>query len=368
MVLRPWFRRGNLAPIPGQTLFGTLRQQTLRRPTHAVHALLSMVSYESPTTLEAEGQPAFVQGLQLGYCKGLLELLCVVPGACATRVSGKGMVMLKRVEDFLILDAPTEPQLVEADVAGGHAVAYSCRDPEKKSENEDTVAIIPYGPSAVVLAVADGAGGLPAGKRASLTAVTTLADSLNAAMQETALLRPAILNGIEAANSAVLGLANGSATTMTVVTVEGVQARSYQVGDSEAMVVGQRGVVKLQTTAHSPTGFAVEAGFLDQRDALHHEERHLVSNFIGTNDMRIDVGAMVELKPRDTVIVASDGLMDNVHVDEVIDCVRTGPLAGATTKAIDLARKRMLSSREGQPSKPDDLSLIVFRKPNRKPA
>lgn len=287
----------------------------------------------------------------------------MVPGARATRVSDNEMVMLKRVEDYILLDAASEPQRVETDVAGGKAVAYSCRDPDKESENEDTVAIIPYGPGAAVLVVADGAGGLPAGKRASQTAVTTLAASLQSAMHETALLRTAILNGIEAANTAVLGLANGSATTMTVITIEGLIARSYQIGDSEAIVVGQRGVIKLQTTAHSPTGFAVEAGFLDQRDALHHEERHLVSNFLGTSDMRIDVGATLKLSPRDTVIVASDGLMDNVHVDEIINSVRTGPLADAASKVTDLAKKRMHSPREGQPSKPDDLSVILFRKP-----
>ncbi|MGI9236529.1 MAG: PP2C family protein-serine/threonine phosphatase [Woeseiaceae bacterium] len=273
--------------------------------------------------------------------------------------------MSKRAENLLLLEAPHEPQQLEADVAGGQAVAYSCRDPHKESENEDTVAIIPYGPAAAVLVVADGAGGLPAGKRASLTAVTTLAESLHNAMNETALLRTAILNGIEAANNSVLGLGNGSATTMTVITIEGVIARSYQIGDSEAIIVGQRGVIKLQTTAHSPTGFAVEAGFLDEREALHHEERHLVSNFLGTNDMRIDVGAMVKLSPRDTVVVASDGLMDNVHVDEIIECVRKGPLGDAAESAVELAKRRMGSMREGQPSKPDDLSLILFRKPTR---
>jgi serine/threonine protein phosphatase PrpC len=273
--------------------------------------------------------------------------------------------MPKQVEELLLLEAAYEPQQLEADVAGGTAVAYSCRDPHKETENQDTAAIIPYGPAAAVLVVADGAGGLPAGKRASLTAVTTLAESLHAAMNETALLRTAILNGIEAANNAVLALANGSATTMTVITVEGLLARSYQIGDSEAIIVGQRGLIKLQTTAHSPTGFAVEAGFLDEREALHHEERHLVSNFLGTNDMRIDVGAMVELSPRDTILVASDGLMDNVHVDEIIECVRKGALTDAARSAVELALQRMQTTGDGQPSKPDDLSLILFRKPAR---
>jgi len=266
----------------------------------------------------------------------------------------------------VILDGAVGPDIVEVHVAGGLAIAYTCRDPYKDTENEDTVAILPYGPGAAVLVVADGAGGLPAGKRASMTAVNTLAESLQVAMDKTMLLRTAILNGIEAANDAVLGLANGSATTMTVITLEGRLVRSYQVGDSEAIVIGQRGLIKLQTTAHSPTGFAVEAGFLDQRDALHHEERHLVSNFIGTTDMGIDVGAAVDLDLRDTVLLASDGLMDNVHVDEIIEFVRKGPLADAMRGAVELANQRMQKAEEGQPSKPDDLSLILFRKPEMK--
>lgn len=273
--------------------------------------------------------------------------------------------MTNLVEEMLLLDAAQEPQQLEMKVAGGTAVAYSCREPGKETENEDSVAIIPYGPGAAAFVVADGAGGLPAGKRASLTAVTTLAESLQSAMDKTTLLRTAILNGIEAANDAVLGLANGSATTMTVITIEGLIARSYQIGDSEAIIVGQRGLVKLQTTAHSPTGFAVEAGFLDEREALHHEERHLVSNFLGTSNMRIDVGATVKLNPRDTVIVASDGLMDNVHVDEILECIRKGPLTDAVGCTVELATQRMRATREGQPSKPDDLSIIVFRKPER---
>ncbi len=265
--------------------------------------------------------------------------------------------------DMILLEGAAAPECIATSVAGGQVIAYTCRDPYKKTDNEDTVAVLPYGPGAAVLVVADGAGGLPAGKRASLLAVNTLATSLQVSMDKTRLLRTAILNGIEAANTAVLELANGSATTMTVITVEGRYVRSYQVGDSEAIVVGQRGRVKLQTTAHSPTGYAVEAGFLDQREALHHRHRHLVSNFIGTADMRIDVGASITLDLRDTVLLASDGLTDNVHADEIIELVRIGPLAEVINSVVSRAEQRMTNARGGEPSKPDDLSLILFRKP-----
>jgi len=182
-------------------------------------------------------------------------------------------------------------------------------------------------------------------------------------MTETSLLRTAVLNGIEAANETVLALGNGSATTLTVVTIEGKVARSYQVGDSEAIVVGQRGRIRGQTMAHSPTGFAVEAGMLGKRAALHHEERHIVSNFIGTTDMRVDMGPGIRLNPRDTVLLASDGLTDNVHIHEITDLVRKGPLDTAVKAITSLAKRRMTVETMHQPSKPDDLSVILFRKP-----
>lgn len=270
--------------------------------------------------------------------------------------------MIDSEHEPMMLDGATEPDRLQANVGGGEVAAYTCRSPDKDIENQDTVAIIPYGPEAAVLVVADGAGGMPAGRRASQVAVAALNVSLQVACSKTMQLRTAILDGIESANDAVLGMSNGSATTMTVVAIEGRSARTYQVGDSEAYISGQRGVIRAQTLPHSPTGFAVEAGFLDGREALHHEERHLVSNLIGTSDMRIDIGAAVDLKPRDTILVASDGLTDNMHFEEITDLMRAGPLDQSLEKMVSLARRRMTVESKHQPCKPDDLSLILFRK------
>ena len=65
-------------------------------------------------------------------------------------------------DDILLLDGAEEPDQREAAVGGGTVIAYTCRAPDKVTENEDTVAVIPYGPGAAVLVIADGAGGLPA--------------------------------------------------------------------------------------------------------------------------------------------------------------------------------------------------------------
>lgn len=263
----------------------------------------------------------------------------------------------------ILTDGRRRSSTVRLEIAGGQLVAFTAPSPDRDGDNEDSVAAISYGPDAAVFAVADGAGGLPSGRRASETALTALERSLERSMEDALLLRTAALNGIERANEAVRELANGSATTLTVVTVEGRIARSYQVGDSEAMIFGQRARLKAQTTAHSPTGFAVEAGFLDHRDALHHEERHLVSNFMGSDQMYIDVGAPVELNPRDTVLLASDGLTDNLHFDEIIEATRKGPLGAALERVTRTATGRMTAEEGAEPSKPDDLSVILFRKP-----
>jgi serine/threonine protein phosphatase PrpC len=173
--------------------------------------------------------------------------------------------------------------------------------------------------------------------------------------------RPAILNGIEAANRVIRDLGVGAATTIAAVEIRGGMIRPYHVGDSLILVVGQKGKVKLQTVAHSPVGYGVEAGLLDETEAMHHEDRHVVSNIVGSHEMRIEVGPQLKLAPRDSVLIASDGLADNLLVEEVIERVRKGPLLDAVRLLASDALLRM-SRREGSaPSKPDDLTILAFR-------
>src|SRR5690606_28570523 len=79
---------------------------------------------------------------------------------------------------------------------------------------EDAAAIIWLSDTALVLAVADGVGGTPAGREASNVTVTTLSQVLTRRAEPSAGLRPAILDAIEEANRAVIDLARGAATTL----------------------------------------------------------------------------------------------------------------------------------------------------------
>jgi serine/threonine protein phosphatase PrpC len=251
------------------------------------------------------------------------------------------------------------PEIVAA--AGGTACVLSMRCPDKPTPNEDAAAIIPYGVDAAVLIVADGLGGASQGEKASRLAIESLRREIAAAAENGLQLRTAIIDGIERANAAVKELGVGAATTLAAVEISGRTIRPYHVGDSIILVAGGRGKIKLQTVSHSPVAYGVEAGLIDQSEAMHHEDRHLVSNFVGTAEMRIDIGPPLELSARDTLLIASDGLVDNLHLAEIIDRIRKGPLELSTAQLAAGSRERMLQQQDGQPSKPDDLTLIAFR-------
>ncbi len=246
-------------------------------------------------------------------------------------------------------------------IAGGEACVQSVRSPGKQTANEDAACLIPLSPSSAVLAVADGVGGHRSGEQAALSALEALARSVVAADPPATLIRTAVLNGIEAAHQAVRNLGVGAATTLAVVEIDQHTLRSYHVGDSMILVFGQRGRMKLQTVSHSPVGFAVEAGLLDEREALWHEDRHLVSNLIGMEGMRIEIGPPQKLAPRDTVLLATDGLFDNLHVEEIVQTLRKGRLADGVARLVMEARRRMVEPADDLPGKPDDLTLIAFR-------
>jgi serine/threonine protein phosphatase PrpC len=244
----------------------------------------------------------------------------------------------------------------------GEVCVRSVRSPDKSTPNEDAAAVIQVGRDSLVLAVADGVGGTPAGREASNAAVETLRRVLARVPRDEPHLRPAILDAVEEANKAVLALARGAATTLVVAELTAARLRSYHVGDSELLAVGQRGRIKQRVVPHSPTGFAVEAGLLDEDEAVQHDQRHVLFNVIGSTDMRVEVGPSLRLAQHDTVLLASDGLFDNLFIDEIVDSIRTGPLVEAADRVVERVHARMKGNgAKDQPCKPDDLTIVLFR-------
>ncbi|MEO0529534.1 MAG: protein phosphatase 2C domain-containing protein [Planctomycetota bacterium] len=246
-----------------------------------------------------------------------------------------------------------------SDVLPG-TVVYSTRCPDKPTANEDAAAVFVHADGGALLVVADGMGGAMAGDRAAQLTIEALQDAVTS-LPAGGNLRSAVLDGIEQANRRVLDLKLGAGCTLAVVELQGRTVRPYHVGDAAIAVFGQRGKIKAATVAHSPVSMAIEAGVLDDDEAMHHEDRHLVTNAVGLEDMRIEIGSPLELSPYDTLVLASDGLLDNLRLIEVVESLRTGPLTDAVTRVVGDVERRMIDPQPGEPSKPDDLTVIAYR-------
>jgi serine/threonine protein phosphatase PrpC len=237
---------------------------------------------------------------------------------------------------------------------------FTQRSPEREDDNQDAVLVLEHGVDTIIAAVADGAGGYPDGGAASALALQALACACEEGHALPA--RAAILNGFEAAHAAIKLAGAGAATTLAVIELSGATLRTYHAGDSGIVVCGQRGRLRLQSVSHSPTGYAIEAGLLDAAEALHHEDRHIVSNLLGLEPMSVEIGSPVTMAAFDTALIASDGLYDNLYLAEIIDVMRKGALTEACAALAARARSRMLHTRPGEPCKPDDLSVVLLRR------
>ena len=245
--------------------------------------------------------------------------------------------------------------------ADGEAVLFTRRCPDVERANEDACALLPWGDDSGALVVADGVGGHPNGGDAAALVIDSLREALLAGKLAEKSLRDCVLSGIETANRRVLESGRGSMTTVAIALIRAGRARPIHVGDSGALITGQRGRLKLVTMSHSPVGYAVESGLLDEEEAVHHEERHVVSNVVGCPQMHVEIGFPRPLAPRDTVLVASDGVFDNLLPDEIVEHIRKGPLLDAAAALDAAVSRRMTCGRDGQPSKPDDVTFLLFR-------
>jgi len=264
------------------------------------------------------------------------------------------------LEKQLILTEQNMDQLLHYYIAGMEVALFSHRSPDKDSANEDALALIPIEDDCFVAIVADGVGGQRGGTQASQTVVDCLGKGLRQCTVEN--LRNAILDGIEHANQQIKALGMGAASTIALLEVNNRVVRPYHIGDSEIMIIGQKGKIKLHTLSHSPSSYAVEAGVIGNHEAMLHEERHLVSNLLGYDDMRIELGPPVKLQRFDTVLLASDGLYDNLSAEEIATIIRKGPLTKAMQNLVTLGLERMHDNSNADiPNKPDDISIILVR-------
>ena len=240
-------------------------------------------------------------------------------------------------------------------IRDGEVALFTHASPIASHDNEDAVGVFDWEGETGVLVVADGLGGLPRGGDASHQLVENLSHPI---IKESV---DPVVACLESVNESLVSGHSGSGTTVSVVKIEHRSIRSYHVGDSATMVIGRRGRIKFQTSPHSPVGIAEVNRELDEKAAMIHPNRHVISNIIGMPDMWIEIGGPIQLADLDTVILASDGLWDNLYRDEVVRLVGNRSLIEAADGIFRMVTERMKREPGSEFGKPDDLSFILYR-------
>ncbi len=220
----------------------------------------------------------------------------------------------------------------------------------KRSANQDAyVALIgANAPSDcdALLAVADGMGGHKAGEVASDMAVRSLVRKLGRPSQGdrtpvTGGLVVTIQRTVSEINSEVHKAASrpetrGMGTTLTMAVLTGQYLTLGHVGDSRAYLL-RDGQLHQLTRDHSWVAEQVARGSISPADAERHPRRNILTRAIGV-DPRVEVDTTtVEVKERDLVLLASDGLHSLVTDGEIAEILGGGDPQAASRELVGRA-------------------------------
>lgn len=165
------------------------------------------------------------------------------------------------------------------------------------------------GPDGVLVAVADGVGGGPAGQEASRIALETLDRALACSAPDVAQL----VSAVTLANQRVFEWSRrdeslaGMGTTLTSAVVSDHRLILAHVGDSRAYQILEDHLVRL-TVDHSLAGEMEAAGGLTADEARQHPNRHVLTRVVGPFDrVRVDA-AEIPWNAADRLLLCTDGL------------------------------------------------------------
>ena len=220
-----------------------------------------------------------------------------------------------------------------------------------RSSNQDQLLV-----ADALFAVADGMGGHAAGEVASLTAIEALRAAFDG--NPTA---DGLAQAVRQANRAVWDRAHeqralrGMGTTLTAVALVAGESEDevlavVNVGDSRAYLL-RDGHLDQLTDDHSVPAELRRAGRLSPSEAARHPQRNVLTRALGVDpDVEVDCFRVAPYRG-DRLVLASDGLSNEVADDEIAHVLRTEPEPEAA--AGELVRL----AREGGGS--DNITVVV---------
>jgi len=216
-----------------------------------------------------------------------------------------------------------------------------------RSNNEDSYG---YDGNQHIYAVCDGMGGSAAGEVASGLAVRTLIESFAAAARRNTVGEPIpvanrLLQAIFDANQAVrqAGIQNpefrSMGTTLVCACFDGDNAVIGNVGDSRAYLI-RNGNCQQITQDHSLLAEAIRNGEITPETAAASNLQFVITRAIGVEDT-VDPDLFAsQLRPGDTLLLATDGLTRYAQQKEILAAIEgSADLTAACQSLVDFAKR-----------------------------
>lgn len=229
---------------------------------------------------------------------------------------------------------------------------YIRKNIEKSSENEDSIYF--YGvEDNWVCGVSDGVGGHPRGKDASEIASLGVLNYF----KKNGFSHQIFLRNLEAVNEKIRDLKVGAKTTHSAALLKKHELRIYSIGDSEVLLSNTKGQLIYSNIPQSPVGYGVEAGYLDQSEALDDPQRHLVNHLLGDEILRFEASSSIGFKKGYSLLIGSDGIFDNHDHEKLLDIIG----GGAFDESFE-ALCKLCDEKQTEQRKDDDVSFFFIRR------
>lgn len=217
----------------------------------------------------------------------------------------------------------------------------------KRSQNEDACLLCAPGDAALekerglIVAVADGMGGVSGGACASGIALDAFVDTYYTTLGEKVpqLLEDTVAEG----NRRVFDKAieqpelKGMGTTVSALAIVGDHAYIVQVGDSRVYLARPNSAIWQITDDHSLVAEQVRHGLLSEEAARTHSLKNLITRAVGTKPtVRPDL-FVVKLSAGDTLLICTDGLSNVVRDPEIAERLKDPDVESAAKSLIDAA-------------------------------
>ena len=217
--------------------------------------------------------------------------------------------------------------------------------PPAASRGGSTLVSPPPPGLAGLFVVADGMGGQQAGEKASLMAVELipkeLLGRLAPAVEDEKAVTAGLRKAVAAANEQILALSTLGAetqhmgTTVVLAFFRGPNAFVAGIGDSRAYRL-RDGKIEQLTRDHSLARALQEAGTIKDEEVETHKFNHVLYNYLGSRDAREgpEQVRVLDLRPGDRFLLASDGLTGVVKDDELAAMLASEPDPQAAAVAL----------------------------------